>query len=209
MDKYLKGFDSEDDIRFGKISIFYNPGNSSDRIMKKLKRAQNNEEFRQINEEAAIRMKLNHENILTLIDIQPDQTTLSTTVCYEFPEGYLDIRTLDVQKIVCLFRDILKAVINLKTHKMIHGDIRSEYFAYFSTTNKYKLLDRLGDPQGPLGCQKDKIENYRSLYMAPVIFNELMAKNLKFKQNSYKSEVFALGMNILERFTHTGEIQDL
>lgn len=208
MDSYIRMFESDDDIRFGRVVIFSNALNLNERVMVKEKTLKTREELAQVAQEAAARLAINHPNLLRLISFKEDLDALTLTVTYEFPEGYLDVRGLEIAALVRLFRDVLRAVVNLKDHKMLHGDLRSDYFGYFSADRRYKLMDRLGDSLGPIETQLAKIQKYRSLYMAPLVFNELMAGSTKVVHNAYKSEVFALGTNMLEWYFHNGEVQD-
>lgn len=64
---------------------------------------------------------------------------------------------------------------------MIHGDIRPEYISYDKLRKNYVLLDRLQDISSPLQTQLNNIKNYKSLYMSPIVFNELMKKTKKIK----------------------------
>ena len=45
--------------------------------------------------------------------------------------------------------------------------------------------------------------------MAPIIFNDLMAKKAKIQKNSFKSELFTLGMICLSMFANPDDVQKL
>ena len=45
-----------------------------------------------------------------------------------------------------LVSHLAEATSFLHKHKMIHGDLRPKYIAYFDKEDSYKLLDRLGAP---------------------------------------------------------------
>ena len=198
-----------DDPRFGDLVIMYDPNDPLTRVMKKTKLSETLEEHQQTIEQARCRQEINHPNILRLIEVDDDQDNLIASVYFEFPDSTLDILALTHEEVVLLFHDILQAIVYLQSNKMIHGDIRSDYITFSIRENCYKLLDRLGDFSNPIQCQLNNINNYRTLYMAPIVFNELMKQSKKIKQNSYKSESFALGMNVLSYYCDPETIQEI
>lgn len=56
----------------------------------------------------------------------------------------------------------------------------------------------MGDPFSPNKVQINHLKNHHAIYMAPVLFKSLALKKKKVKHNPYKSEVFSLGLVILE-----------
>lgn len=66
----------------------------------------------------------------------------------------------------------------------------------------------MGDPYSPSKVQINHLKNRDSLYMSPVLFKSLTMKKRKIKHNPYKSEIFSLGMVILEAGLLTS-IQDV
>lgn len=81
---------------------------------------------------------------------------------------------------------------------MIHGDVRPKYISLQTTEQPNKLNDRLGDPYSPNKVQINHLKKQNAIYMAPILFKSLALKKRKIKHNPYKSEVFSLGMVILE-----------
>lgn len=91
---------------------------------------------------------------------------------------------------------------------MIHGDIRPDYISFSEKAARYILVDRLANQEQPLQTQLNNMSNYKTLYMAPIIFDELSKKANKIKQNSYRSELFSLGLIVLGCFKHPSIIQE-
>lgn len=70
-------------------------------------------------------------------------------------------------------------------------------------------MDRLGNKKSPEETQKLNIENYKPLYTAPKLFNGLISGQKKIKHKLFKSELFSLGMILLEVFVGSEEIQEV
>ena len=104
---------------------------------------------------------------------------------------------------------------------MVHGDIRPLYITYDGY--EFKLADRLGDPSSPNQVQINNINNERSLYMSNVLYEKLTkyignfkkvisidnpVGTLKVRHNPYKSDIFSLGLVIVEAGNLTS-VQDI
>lgn len=197
-----------DDPRFGDIAILFNPRDPSQRLMRKTKKSETPEEFANSKVQAEEREKICQENILRLADIEFDEENMITSVYFEYPDDTVTIEELGVPKTIEMFRDVMKAVAYLQERKMVHGDLRPAYIAYSNPDRCYKLLDRLADISPPMQCQLNNINNYKALYMAPKIFDGLLKKSKKIRQNSYKSEVFSLGFVCLGAFESPEFLQE-
>lgn len=68
----------------------------------------------------------------------------------------------------------------------------------FKRGQNFRILDRLGDPSPPSQVQLNNFKSKKSLYMSPLVFCSLCCKQRKIKHNPFKSDVFSLGMVILE-----------
>jgi serine/threonine protein kinase len=100
-----------------------------------------------------------------------------------------------------LVSDMTEAVTHLASQKMVHGDLRPKYFAYSQAEKRYRLLDRLGAPAPAWQVQQANLIAGVDLYMSPQLFTNLSRRNQRFRHDPFKSEVFALGMILLEAGT--------
>lgn len=208
MQGYVELAEIKEEPRFGDITVLFNPLNPAQRVMRTMKRSGSLEEFHAINEQVQERQRINSPYIMTLLHIETDETRLETLVYFEYPEDRLRDESLQPAEAVKLFVNILEAICFLQSHKMIHGDIRPEYISFVAEAARYKLMDRLSDLSPPLQCQLNNINHLRPLYMAPLIFDELANKARKIKQNSYKSELFSIGLIALGAFRHPETVQE-
>lgn len=86
----------------------------------------------------------------------------------------------------------------LQKNRMIHGDVRPKYIAIFQNKPTYKIMDRLNDTSSPIKVQLNWIRKQGELYMSPLLFKFLRNGVKKFMHNPYKSDVFSLGLCVLE-----------
>jgi len=94
----------------------------------------------------------------------------------------------------------------LQQNQRHHGDIRPCYihmeedysFNNSNSTKGYQLGDRMNEEITSEQNQINIIAAGKSLYMSPALFVGLKKNNLQVSHNSYKSDVFALGLCILE-----------
>ena len=207
MENYQELTEIKEDPRFGDIIIMYHPKDPSDRIMKKIKKSETPLQYEKSKKEVLTRKKISHPNILKLLNHKFIDSEKKTLVYFDYPDDVIEISNLSPKEGIRLFRDILRAITYLQSKKMVHGDLRPDYIVYDKKENLYILLDRLMDVSLPLQSQLNNINNYKSLYMAPKIFDELMKKTKKIRQNSYKSELFSLGVIVLGVFLDSNDIQ--
>ena len=209
LEDYLELAEIKEEPRFGEITILMNPTNLADRLFRKTKVCASEEEFKLYREHIEERQRINSDHMIYLKHIDYVEEKLTIYVYFEYPEDTLSPDSLKPEEAIHVFGDILEAICYLKDNRIVHGDIRPEYISYFSVENRYKLVDRMADTSQPLKCQLNNIESYKSLYMAPIVFDELCKKSRTIKQNSYKSEVFSIGMVVLGAFKHPEVIQSL
>ena len=82
---------------------------------------------------------------------------------------------------------------------MVHADIRPSLIGVpIARTDNFRLLDRLNSNMSPIEVQNDNIKRNKPLYISPILFKKLMDGKKKIKHNPFKSDVFSLGMIILE-----------
>lgn len=199
----------EEEPRFGDVTIFMDATNPSVRIFRKTRSFTNEEEFHQYMEHVEERKRINSDFMIALKFVESDPEALKVSTFFEYPEDSLRPEELKPDEAIKVFREILESICFLKDNKIVHGDIRPEYITFSEADRRYKLVDRLADTSQPLKCQLNNIDNYKALYMAPVIFDDLSNKAKSIKQNSYKSDLFSLGMVVLGAFKHPDSIQEL
>lgn len=98
-------------------------------------------------------------------------------------------------------RELLYALAHLQENRLVHGDIRPELIGVpIHRNSNFCLLDRLGDTSAPNIAQQKNFKARKKLYMSPVIFKMVAhgKKKLKKSYNPFKSDIFSLGMVILE-----------
>ena len=192
------------DIRFGIINIFNSQDDKEYLIMEKSRRSYSQEDHAFSCMQAEERLKIQHPNILRMLWVDKDDLNWMTSAYFEYPNEDLGDRKEelnDPRELIRLLNDILEAMTYLQQHKMVHGDIRPEYIFFNQATDRYVLLDRLIDASPAHQAQMNNIfYQDKTLYMSPVLFNELCQGNLRIKHNPFKSEVFSLGMVILSIF---------
>ena len=192
------------DIRFGIINIFNSLDDKEYLIMEKSRRSYSQEDHAFSCMQAEERLKIQHPNILRMLWVDKDDLNWMTSAYFEYPNEDLCDRKEelnDPRELIKLLNDMLEAMAYLQRHKMVHGDIRPEYIFFNRATERYVLLDRLIDASPAHQAQMNNIfYQDKTLYMSPVLFNELCQGNLRIKHNPFKSEVFSLGMVILSMF---------
>lgn len=82
---------------------------------------------------------------------------------------------------------------------MVHSDVRPELIEYPTAEREhFRLMDRLADPALPSQVQLNNLRRGKDLYMSPTLFFCLANRVEKVRNNPYKSDVFSLGMVLLE-----------
>jgi serine/threonine protein kinase len=98
-----------------------------------------------------------------------------------------------------LMREVLYGMSYLQENQMVHADLRPSLISVpLSPTQNFRLLDRLGNPSPPDEVQRMNIQNNEKLYTSPAIFKSILKKKKQVKHNPFKSDIFSLGMIILE-----------
>lgn len=98
-----------------------------------------------------------------------------------------------------LAKEVLYGMSFLQENQMVHADLRPELIGVpIMKDDNFRLLDRLGDPSPPVKVQSNNLKEGKRLYMAPAVFRALSKRRSKVKHNAFKSDVFSLGMIILE-----------
>ena len=82
---------------------------------------------------------------------------------------------------------------------MVHADLRPELISVpVKKGENFSILDRLGDPSPPNQVQLNNLKAQKKLYMSPALFHALISKEPKVRHNPFKSDIFSLGLIILE-----------
>ena len=157
---------------------------------------------------------LNHPNIIKILGIYSNKLDKTTFVVYVLMEvGISDwekeIKSYKTKKTVYKEQDlihILKQLISslsfLQKNHISHRDIKPQNILIFK--NKvYKLTD-FGEAR-KIGGGKDGNNNEilqyslkgTELYMSPLLFNGLRTGQIDIKHNTYKSDVYSLGLCLL------------
>jgi serine/threonine protein kinase len=156
---------------------------------------------------------LNHPNIIKILGIYSNKLDETTFVVYVLMEvGISDwekeIKSYKTKKILYKEQeliDILKQLISslsfLQKNNISHRDIKPQNILIFK--NKvYKLTD-FGEAKkvgGKDGNNKNILQNSlkgTELYMSPLLFNGLRTGQIDIKHNTYKSDVYSLGLCLL------------
>ena len=198
--KYKKLSDIDNDPRFGNITIYFHEDNNELKVMSKEEKSSNEEEFRMLSKFVRERKEMTHPNILRMVDIQSDPESLRTVLFFEFNQSIVEVPKLEFAELARMFRDILQAISFLQSKKMAHGDLKPDYIARHKLEDKFILLDKLKDDPNGIQSQLSNIQNYKSLYMHPIIFEKLIKQIFKFKYNAFKSETFSLAMICLSKY---------
>lgn len=103
------------------------------------------------------------------------------------------------RSLLCIIEDSLFGLAHLQENNMVHADLRPEHISVPTKKGQnFKLLDRLGDPSPPSQVQLNNFKAGKDLYISPSVFQTICAKQRKLKHNPFKSDIFGLGMIILE-----------
>lgn len=199
----------EDDSRYGIITICVSQTAFPPMIMQKEKIDFEISEFEKDVFQARERMSLSHPSMLQMIDYSAKSTNdnqFSVTGFYEFVPKSLEQEIAQRMKtktyfhpqiLLQIFGDILSAIGYLQSNRMVHGDIRPLYIS-LDDKNQASLVDRLGDPSPPNRVQLNSFNSNLPLYMAPALFLAFSTEQYKIKHNPYKSDLFSLGLVMLE-----------
>lgn len=96
----------------------------------------------------------------------------------------------------------------LQERGIAHGDI-SPNTIFVSPKNEFKLAFRMNEMMTPERVQVDKAIKNEPLYLAPAFYEAVKQRTLdKLKHNQHKSDMFALGLTVLQAGLMKG-VQDI
>ena len=111
----------------------------------------------------------------------------------------ITFRPFSGKTLLKLAKEVLYGMNFLQENQMVHADLRPELIGVpILKDHNFRLLDRLGDPSPPIKVQSNNLKENKTIYMAPAVFRALAKRRSKVKHNPFKSDVFSLGMIILE-----------
>lgn len=216
VDEYYEPIEYIQDHRFGDVILLQNKTNVSDLLMLKEKFSTNLHDCERDIFQVRERLQLNHPCLLNMVDystkmIQEPNSEAEFLVCgyYEYPESDLE-REVERRKeggeyfteidLLKMIENVLDCLAFLQQGKMVHGDVRPKYIDFKQADDERpcKLLDRMGDPNPPNQVQLKNMRMNYSLYMSPSLYKNLAQKESKVRHNPYKSDVFSLGVIVLE-----------
>lgn len=198
LEDYNEVEDTLEDPRFGTIKLFINKYIKTNSIVKKSIQFKSQQQFKISKIQIEDRLYLDHPNILKILEIDFDDKNLISSIFFDYPEKTLDTKNIKIEEAKKMFIDILKAIIYLKSQKMAHGDIRPNFIFFDKIEQKYVLIDRMKSEKTFLECQRENIDNFQCLYLAPYVFDNLVIDNFETKFKIYKNDVFSLGLIFLE-----------
>lgn len=200
-----------DDLRFGVVSVYLD-NSTSKLIMLKEKQSISEEEHRMTLDLTAERLKLKHPNVLKMLTMKSDDVLLITQAYFEYPNSDVHERIKhlnDPYEFLRLLRDIISGMAFLERSRTVHGNIRPEFIFYNYEEQRYILLDRLGDVNGPIDAQRNNIRFKQKLYLDPLLFDQLIKGRKNINTNPFKSESFCFGMVALSLLCDPDELQNI
>lgn len=198
IDDYEELFDLYESIN-EKTTVLRNQTDKTKFILRKKINTYDLVQYQNILREIIKRKKIEHDKIADLIKVKIDSTSQTITNYYvHSPNEVNSITFNNINSIIQLTLDAYKGLAFLHRNGLVHGDIRPETICYFENYNCFKLIEKTSW-RNILELQKSYITEGKPLYIDPLIFNELLNKDIQnFKVDLYKNDIFALGLVIVE-----------
>lgn len=201
------------DIRFGVIDIYYHQNNQEDNIFCKTSQSSTAESHKKRLQLADERLNLTCPYLLQMIQVECDDKFWILRSFFNYPNYDLRSRSNELKtntnELLKFIHDVLSATAFLESNQLIHGDIRSEFIYFDENVNRYILVDRLGSVTEMNVAQYENIHQDQFLYMSPILFEELCKNVLEVEHNPFKSEVFSIGMLILDFYAQEETLQGI
>lgn len=193
------------DVRFGLINIYMNKEDNQSLVMEKSRKSISLEDHEFNCLQAEQRLAIENESLLKMLGTTRDDENWVTCSYFVYPnEDLFDKREELVNPIESMkfLTHMLEALTYLQDRRFLHGDLRPEYVFYDSRTDRYILLDRLGDPTNYTESQRNSlVYEDKTIFMSPEMFEQLSQNDEEVKHNPFKSECFSLGMVLLSMYT--------
>lgn len=197
----------EEEYRFGNISVLFNRLNPQQKVMQKVLSCSSLKEFQEVAKTVQVRQSLDSPHLLQLLKTFLNPNTLEIKAVYEYPENSVRMESLSRDLVFQFVDNMLRALCYLHKKQLIHGDLRPCFISFDQTNKSFKLLDWLGNKESFEQVQKKNVQSYKPLYIAPKMFEGLIKQSWNLKYKAFKSELFSLGMIVLEMFEDLEEIQ--
>lgn len=201
------------DLRFGIIDIYDHKTNPEDNIFCKVSQSSTSESHNKRLQLAHERLNLTNPYLLKMLQLECDDKFWILRSFFVYPNHDLRSRASELEfqgnELLKFIHDLLSATAFLESNRLVHGDVRSEFIYYDPKSHRYILVDRLGSLSEMNVAQYENIQDRQFLYMSPILFDELMSNNLEVDHNPFKSEVFSVGMLILDFFADEIRLQKI
>lgn len=215
--EHREEMDSKYDNRFGEISFVDSYGGNADSIMKKRLKFKAARGFATAGKNKKQRLNFDHRYFAKLYDYDAGYVESSTIGLFSDDESvfqiscYFDYFANDLEQemqtriddgyqfngdeLYQMARTMITANYYLQTNKMKHGDIRP-CFILLNSSNDYRLIENLRDLPGRGPATALMAET--TIYCSPVVYENLRKNVTKFDHDKSRSDVFSLGLCILE-----------
>ena len=175
---------------------------------------QEKEEFIQKQKIIEKSMQLSHQNLINIVNYNKlSESILCSSVYKIFILTEYLTKSLEKElssriakehfftenEIFCFIYDISSALSSLQNENVFHGAVKFSTI-YLANNGKFKITEpRIfkNTPNYVIFNEKHR-NNTESVFICPALLKNLKMKRIEKKVNSYKSDVFALGMIVLE-----------
>lgn len=210
IDEDFKIIKSIYDNIFGNITVLQNKINTNLLFFSKKIILNNKNNAVNIINELINRINLNYKYLLKLIDFKVEIANNNIYI-----DGfYLMITTnlllknklqlektgiYSINEIKKILIHISKALNYLNYHQLSHCNIRPEYIGYYEEFDAYILIESFDNKyKNPYQNHLNYILDKQNIYVSPILFNLLLNKKTKINHDKFKSDIFSLGLILLE-----------
>ena len=193
---------------FGKIYLVESKETHTLFCLKKMITS-NKKQFLDLSKEFLIFSKYPHPNILKILSFSNKKLDSSTYCLYilmevgktdwekEINQRLIKNNFYSEKELINILFQLVRALNYLQKNNISHRDIKAQNVLVFNN-NIYKIAD-FGEAKKFNSASRDILNTLRGteLYMSPILFYGLQKRIFDLKHNSYKSDVFSLGMCIL------------
>ena len=193
---------------FGKIYLVESKETHTLFCLKKMITS-NKKQFLDLSKEFLIFSKYPHPNILKILSFSNKKLDSSTYCLYilmevgktdwekEINQRLIKNNFYSEKELINILFQLVRALNYLQKNNISHRDIKAQNVLVFNN-NVYKIAD-FGEAKKFNSASRDILNTLRGteLYMSPILFYGLQKRIFDLKHNSYKSDVFSLGMCIL------------
>ncbi|KAL4494442.1 hypothetical protein ABPG72_019852 [Tetrahymena utriculariae] len=198
------------DPRFGDIQIYKEKGTDK-YVFLKGHWCGDEENYNQFLRQCNRRIKINHPNVLKMIGFNQHSETqicgdFSKINCYyeyyslnlekELEKRYPEQKYFSEPEIWYLIDSMVNACSFFESNKIYHGDIRPTN-VLLTVSGQVKLADNGIVNQSKNGYNKALFDG-DAPYLSPLLINALANKEKRPSHNHFKSDVYSLGMTMLE-----------